>query len=429
MRRAKLPKRILSLVCAGLIVIAQLAFVIPCFEENQAYAADGSIEVRVQYEGWREDKIPTIATFSRSELNALGSSTYTYANVTDVATVMRTIGKGPELTAILDASGIDRSSISYIVFRTTDGSGKNKRFSLKITPSMYENNRYYYPNLYNNYERDNDGGIICPGEGALSGASFVPAIIATSHYSSKNPKTEINESKLIAESYCRFCLGQTKLTEGKWTIAGYSGDTTSEESITNIFGIDVVLKGSPIKGLSLSLDNSSLKIGSAAKIKVQASGDSAFADDIRNSDLKWTSSDNNVATVDKNGTVTIVGKGQATITATTLDGTSATLVIDTESASDDKDGKAEKKTSSKNAKKTTIDEADKKVVVVGAKELDLGDKIEVSDTENGVAQEQLQALGEAENYGRGALYVTVGTGVAAAGLGFGLRIRKYKIDK
>ena len=52
-------------------------------------------------------------------------------------------------------------------------------------------------------------------------------------------------------------------------------------------------------------------------------------------DLNWTSSNNSVATVDNNGTVTAVGAGTATIQATTVDGDkTATCVVTVPTAYD-----------------------------------------------------------------------------------------------
>ena len=50
-------------------------------------------------------------------------------------------------------------------------------------------------------------------------------------------------------------------------------------------------------------------------------------DDTTETTVMWSSSDETVATVDENGVVTAVGPGTATITATTLNGLTATCEV------------------------------------------------------------------------------------------------------
>lgn len=50
-------------------------------------------------------------------------------------------------------------------------------------------------------------------------------------------------------------------------------------------------------------------------------------EDVDSSDVKWTSSDNNIATVDDNGVVTAISAGEVTITVTTVNGMADTCTI------------------------------------------------------------------------------------------------------
>lgn len=68
---------------------------------------------------------------------------------------------------------------------------------------------------------------------------------------------------------------------------------------------------------SLTLDCTSLSLKSGAQHQFVASVMPADASPA----VRWSTSDNEVAVVDQNGMVTAMGAGQATITATTLDGT------------------------------------------------------------------------------------------------------------
>lgn len=74
----------------------------------------------------------------------------------------------------------------------------------------------------------------------------------------------------------------------------------------------------PIKKVtSISLDKVELNIGPKDKVQLHAQ---VLPEDAFKKDLIWTSNNENVATVDTNGIVIPVGKGEAIITVTTTDG-------------------------------------------------------------------------------------------------------------
>lgn len=342
-----ISKRISVIATIAVLILAQTWVVSP-----EVKAADGSLEVRIQYEAWRGDKIPTKAVFSSEELLGIGSQIYQYTNVTDVATLMRTVARGPKLSDVISAAGIDRSSVKYVIFRTVDGNGKDGRYSMKLSPWQYESDRMYYPNLAGNYERNNEEGTIKPNEGSLSDASHVPAIMAVDYYSTKTDRDSISKSKLSRKSLLRFCLGQTPIDEGKWTDSGYSGDVTSEESIQDIYGIDVILTGAPPEDEELNVD------------------------------------DKNVGSKGSKG--------------------------------------GGKSSSSSNANKVS-DETETQGIL--ARELVLGEAVKQDDPEELTDLAEVSALGNAENYGRGAVAGTIGSAAAACIAGFVLRLRKFRIDK
>lgn len=73
----------------------------------------------------------------------------------------------------------------------------------------------------------------------------------------------------------------------------------------------------PIKKVtSISLDKVELNIGPKDKVQLHAQ---VLPEDAFKKDLIWTSNNENVATVDANGIVIPVGKGEAIITAKTTD--------------------------------------------------------------------------------------------------------------
>lgn len=70
-----------------------------------------------------------------------------------------------------------------------------------------------------------------------------------------------------------------------------------------------------VTGVSLSQTSANLKVDEAVTLTATVQPDNAT-----NKNVTWTSSDENVATVDADGLVTAVGEGTATITVTTEDG-------------------------------------------------------------------------------------------------------------
>lgn len=76
-----------------------------------------------------------------------------------------------------------------------------------------------------------------------------------------------------------------------------------------------VIVGSHVESVSLSTESEALYIGEEFTLTA-----TVLPEDAEVKDVKWSSSDKNVATVDENGKVTAVGIGDALITVTTEDG-------------------------------------------------------------------------------------------------------------
>ena len=91
-----------------------------------------------------------------------------------------------------------------------------------------------------------------------------------------------------------------------------SGNHTASVTVT----VNIPEKVVEIEKITVSTDKKTLaKIGETTQLIVQIE-----PEDAQKQELTWTSSDERVATVDKNGKVTAVGTGKAVITVTTKDG-------------------------------------------------------------------------------------------------------------
>lgn len=310
---------------AGLLAIMIICSPLLIFPyESFGQTAGDTLTVRVGYWGENGD-YRVKAQLTKQQLEALPQQTNFYTNMTRVGTIMATVGRGPVLSDVINAAGIDIGSVRMIHLRTTDAGGRVNNWFLDFKADKYIGSTlYYYPNIIDNWEILGER-LGKPLEGALEGRSKVDTILAIESYSTKVPSKakEINASQMNEEDSYRLCAGQSLLTEGKET-----SDVSSNESAKWIFGIDVTLWGSPedATGLEISLDDPDIMVGSTKKIGAVVRGQELFEDKVSGR-LKWTSSNEKIAVVDDEGNVTILKEGTVTITATTENGISRSVTI------------------------------------------------------------------------------------------------------
>lgn len=446
-RNGQLTTKILAAAASVLLVLSQFLWLLPAL--THAETAGEELVVRVQYYGEIGDKIREKARFSRSELESMGSSVHYYTNITRVGTVMSMAARGPEVMTIIERAGIDPGSIQNVTFRTTDGYTRNFTVEGHLTAR-----KYYYPNLASLYERNDAGNALTPLEGATEGRETVPAILALEFGDSKEPGIHAEDLTMSTAKTYRFCMGQSDLTEGKMTDPDDGGgDITSMESCHSIYGIDVTLAGSPIHGMSLDLDDPSIKVGSMKQVSVRLDVEEAFEGAFTAEDLTWTSSDESIAEVNSRGEVTVHKQGAVTITATAPDGTAASITVngvDEEEKGKDKEPEKQKagkptagggskasgtgsagKTGNNNAATTTKKEEQKaRQVSLNAHEIVLGDVVAEETTgaeefRNTMA-EDAQALDSSLSYDPAAAAGTAAGAGALCGAGAIARIIKYR---
>ena len=445
-RRTHNTSRILAGMAAILLLMSQFLWMMPAF----AYAekAGDVLVVRVQYYGESGDKIREKARFTRSQLEAMGARTYYYTNITRVGTVMSMAAHGPEVMTIIKQSHIDPGSIQNVTFRTTDGYTRNFTVKGHLTAK-----KYYYPNLASLYERNDAGNALTPLEGATEDRELVPAILALEFGESKEPGVHAEDLQLKKDKTYRFCMGQSDLEEGKMTDPhDGGGDISSMESCHSIYGIDITLSGSPIRGMTLDLDDPNIEVGSMKRISVHLDVDELFADDYSTDDITWISSDPSIAEVNDDGEVTVHKNGTVTITAIAPDGTRASITINgigDEEEDDEEEPKATKKDKPKdkkediddnskdetppdNEEKPEVEEPEKKAkqVSLNAHEITLGDLVvdepAGSDEFRPKMAEDAQALDEAQTYDPAAAAGTAAGAGALCGAGAIARIIRYK---
>ena len=430
-----MKKRIAAVLCIVALALCQVLFVVP----ETASAAECSgvsgkvLSVRVQYAGEREDKIREKASYTAAELEGMDAAVYRYTNVTDVGTVLQIVAIGPRLADVIDAAGVDINSIKSITFKTDDGYSRN------FTVGQHLNSeRYYYPNLPKNYQRNGDSRTMIPLEGSLADAQRVPSILALRSDSTKHPLQTPSVDHMDLDEAFRFCLGQPPLVEGLETVPNYDGgDVSAMNSAQYIYAVDLTLYGSPVKGIDLDIDSTDLKVGSKKKISAIIQGDELFADEFgfTAEDLEWSSSAPDVVAVSDDGTITVLKEGTAVITATAPNGMTASITInasrdakdETTVTTQDGDGTGSGTGDPDNEKKDT-DKNTEKVTGIVVKEVSLEEVVPEDVGRDGDRKEMAadaQALDEAEQANPITVLLSGYTALLAAGFGAAFRVRRY----
>lgn len=269
-----------------------------------------------------------------------------------------------------------------------------------------------------------------PAEPTEPSESVEPAEPATPDGGGEMVDNENNEGTSSSED--TVALGSTlsieKRTQTRAKEVRYKSsseeDVTSWDSIYNITGIDIILSGSPgINGISLGTDGTNVKIGGTKQITAKVDGDfQGFS----NSDLTWTTSDSSKATVDRNGKVTIHGKGAVTITATAENGISASITLN--GTAEDKAEAAGKAGGKKGKGKNE----EKKAATMKVREIVIGDEIKPQETleESGGqdASADAETLEAAEEFSPKTVAASAAVAAAACCGGIVFRVRRYYLD-
>lgn len=296
------------------------------------------------------------------DLEALPQVSQTYTFIDNMPSVVVDSATGVKLTDILSNAGIDLNSIEEFHFYCTDV----KVGWYQSLPKSYllDTTRYYYPNLPDHWDRDSESA----SAGATKDAVKVDTMIALED-NWKRFGTGPDFTNMQTDTRFRLVFGQTD-----------TSTHNASRSAKWIHSIEVMLGGMAPTGVKLNQNIANIKVGSTFSLKANVSGDKSA--DKR---VTWSSSNENVAKVDSNGQVKIVGKGTASITVTTkVGGKTAVCVINASNKSEGKSlaGTGSKKNGSKDGKKDGSKENNKN----GSKEPGLN-RLASKSTGGGVAEE------------------------------------------
>lgn len=139
--------------------------------------------------------------------------------------------------------------------------------------------------------------------------------------------SEIPFASLGLEENDISALENCTIVDGKIVVnSGANARFTVGEEIVSIFTCaenDIEIENAKIFGYDASADDS-FTLTTGATLYLKAKYSSVFA--VGAPSVNWSSDDEKVAKVDENGVVTTIGKGYATLTATSPDGTASILI-------------------------------------------------------------------------------------------------------
>lgn len=288
---------LLSLLCTAGPGMADTG----CGTGRQGVPAD-TLTLKVGYFG---GPYYTKKVYTLNDFDALPQVKQAYTFIDSLPAVCVDASAGVRLTDLLADAGIDVNSVQKFYFYATDV--KSGWYQCIDKSCLLDTTRYYYPNLPSHWDYEMQRAI----PGAVYGAVRVEPIMAYKD----NWQRYVDKPDFSAyDTSTRFRL-----------LFGQDGpdEHTAPRSAKWVHTIEVMLGGTPPAGVTLDRDAVNLKVGSTVRLTATVAPDEAT-----DRSVAWSSSDTGVATVDKNGLVTVVGPGAATITVSTVVGNlTATCVV------------------------------------------------------------------------------------------------------
>lgn len=153
----------------------------------------------------------------------------------------------------------------------------------------------------------------------VTGVSIEPTEVSVEKTKSVSVKAIVEPEDATKKTIVWTSSDESIATVSNGIIKGVSEGTATITATTRDGGFEatcaVTVYADPVKGISLAQQLVEMGIGYQKALSA-----TVYPSDATDTSIKWTSSDNTVATVASDGTVTGVGYGRAVITATTNDG-------------------------------------------------------------------------------------------------------------
>ena len=282
--------------------------------ESNAAAVD-ELTIKIGYFGWQPSEYVEKAVFSASDLYEMGAYTEDYTYWDGSKRVAIDSSYGVPLSTIIDAAGIDQSSIQNLDFWTSDsGNGAFTSFTWR---QLIGTKRYYFDDLAACFYYDDDENIVCDTDEAWNGAVRVQPMMA------------LEESWVWYEIGTHGATGSENLGTANRFRLNFGQDSPTERRTFNsakmVHTIYIMFSGAP----QLTSDESNIKakVGSSHQLKVTAAAVDEALEDYVQSGVVWSSSDTSIADVDSEGNLTFKKKGTVTIYASSGGATKEFVIV------------------------------------------------------------------------------------------------------
>lgn len=298
--KKRLISRIMVLALALVAVLSSITFF-----PVETKAGNSTLTIQSRYFGY---PAITKAVIGIDELCSIGggySATYTTTtNGMGSGFLSYGQGTGATLYNILTYSGVNPELASRFNFLASDEHNSNTEYT---AGSILWSQRFYFPDLSKYFERNtgisDPDEILSPDEIANSilwvNAQQVETMIAAYEgFGRVDDYSEFNGWTQTADKSFRLMFGQTSPSE-----------KNASDFIYGIHTIIVTYDGKP----EISANDVKFKIGENQQLEVSVDSYESELSQMIMDGLKYQSTDNSVVTVDANGKLTAVGKGEAEI--------------------------------------------------------------------------------------------------------------------
>ena len=296
-----------KIITALLISVACIAAALAGALQSVDASAVDKLTIKIGYYGWSPSDYVEKAVFSASDLYDMGCVTSDYTYWDGSKRVAIDSSMGVPLSTVLDAAGIDQSSIASLDFWTADSGGG--AFTSFTWQQLLGTKRYYFNNLPAYFSIDEGGNVVCDVDGAWKEARRVSPMMALEEnwtwYEIGTEDAAGTDNYGTANRF-RLNFGQTDPMERR-----------TFNSAKMVHTIYVMFSGTPV--LTSDETNIDGKVGSTHQLKVTAAAADEALEGLVQNNVVWSSSDSSIVEVDENGILTFNSKGTAVITATSGD--------------------------------------------------------------------------------------------------------------